>query len=87
MLHMPLSRTSLYTALVLDVLSITVEIQWEMAGNVPAIFFLSFGSTAAWREYVYDTVLLLSFRKVGICWHFVGLHRLQQVLAYSLCLV
>ena len=36
---MPLSRTSLYTALVLDILSITVEIQWEMAGNVPAIFF------------------------------------------------
>ena len=34
MLHMPLSRTSLYTALVLDILSITVEIQWEMAGNV-----------------------------------------------------
>ena len=38
---MPLSRTSLYTALVLDILSITVEIQWEMAGNVPAVFFFN----------------------------------------------
>ena len=56
MLHMPLSRTSLYTALVLDILSITVEIQWEMAGNVPAIFFF-----ILWQHsiYIYMSVLIL----------------------------
>ena len=65
---MPLSQTSLYIALGLDILNITVGIQWEIAGNVPAVIFLSFGNTTAWRVYVYvDIILLISLWK-GICW-------------------
>lgn len=64
---MPLSQTILYIALGLDILNITVGIQWEIAGNVPAVIFLSFGNTRAWRVYVYvDIILLTSFWK-GIC--------------------
>ena len=62
---MPLSRTSLYTALGLDVVSITVGIPWEMTGNV---FFYPLAAQQRGQSYVYDPILLLSFWKAGI-WH------------------
>lgn len=54
LLYMPLSRTSLYTALGLDVLSITVGIQWEMTGNVPAVFFFTL-----WQHSSMDRVMCM----------------------------